>query len=84
MAKNISKVSGIIFYTDGTNQPKGYFGATGSYVVWDDLTGVVITIRSGVNVPNTYSIALSDLQVNGQTPANITVAKVLLNSVFGT
>lgn len=83
MATNISKVSGVIFVTDGTNQPKSYFGANGSYTVWDDLLGVRITIRSGINNPDTYNLALSDITVNGQTPANITTLKVLLNAVFG-
>ncbi len=81
---NISKTSGVIFVTVGTAQPRSYFGANGSYIVWDDLTGVILTIRSGINPPDTYSIALADLQVNGQTPPDISNAKILLNAVFGT
>jgi len=84
MATNISKQSGVISVTVGAAQPLYYFGATGSYVPFDDSTGFIVTIRQGVNENDTYKIALSDLTVNGQTPENFTTAKVLLNAVFGT
>lgn len=80
---NVSKTSGVLFTTVGSNQPVAYFGANGSYVPFDDLTGVIITIRSGINPPVTFNVLLTDLLVNGQSPTNIDNAKQLLNAVFG-
>lgn len=83
MATNISKVSNVLFVTDGTNQPRAFFNSSGSYEVNDAADGVRISIYFGQNQRQEYAITLANLQVNGQTPANITVAKVLLNAVFG-
>lgn len=79
MATNLTKISGVIFITEGTSQPKSYFGQSGKYIVWDSLTGVRINIGEDF-----YDIALTNLQINGSTPPNITTAKVLLNAIFGT
>jgi hypothetical protein len=76
---NISKTSGVIFVTEGTQEPKCYFVAKGKYVPNTDLLGFQITIGL-----DTYNVSLSELRVNGQTPSTFTTAKTLLNAVFGT
>lgn len=82
---NISKISGVIFVTETGKNPKSYFGQQGKYTVWDDNTGVRVDIGGVLpSEGDVYNIALSDLQVNGQTPNNITEAKVLLNAIFST
>ena len=78
-AINIQKTSGVVRITQTTGYPRSYFGLTGTYNPNPNGTGVNIQIGG-----DSYQIALSDLQVNGQTPVNMTTALTLLNSIFGT
>jgi len=79
MAINITKQSGVIAFTQDSNQPKYYFGERGSFTVLGDNETIQIQI-GGTN----YQIVYTNLKVNGQIPATITTAKTLLNSIFGT
>lgn len=74
----LTKVSGVSQITQTTGFPKSYFGGTGKYQSNADGTGVVIQIGG-----DTFQISLTDLRVNGQTPATLSTALVLLNSFFG-
>lgn len=78
---NISTVSGVLFVTQGTHNPQSFFGAVGNYQFADDNSAVSINIYNQQAASN-FIIPLADLRVNGQTPANATEAKVLLNAVF--
>lgn len=80
MATNISKASGVLFVTQGTQNPTSYFGATGSYQFTDDNTQIIIKIGSTPSIITAWT----NVQVNGQTPSTVTEAKTLLNSIFGT
>lgn len=80
----LSKISGVVFVTDsnwgaGAN-PKSYFGLSGKYQFSTEGTNVLITIGN-----DQYTTAWADLRIGtgGQIPANATVARVLLNSIFG-
>ncbi len=78
----LRKTSGVLSITQTTGYAK-YYGATQissvKFNALPDGGGVLIYIGG-----DSYSIATSDLRVNDQQPANITVALVLLNSIFGT
>lgn len=75
---NITKISGVISFTQDSNQPKSYFGSRGKYTVGSDD----VTIQIQINEDN-YQVAYTNLQVNGQTPVSIAVAKILLTAVLG-
>lgn len=76
---NFTRVSGVFSVTSGSNPPKYFYGATGNFQQTPDGTGYLITIGNAQ-----FSVPLTTLRVNGQTPANINNAAVLLNALFGT
>lgn len=81
MAYNFTKISGVIRVTDTVSNtvPKSYFGAVGKFEPTPDNLGVNIQI----NYQNSFTVKLTDLKVNGQTPSTISEAMTLLNSLFG-
>lgn len=83
MAINISKTSGVLFVTDGTNKPTAYYNSSGSYQLSDDGSYARVTIYFGQNQRAEMNIAVSNLKVNGQTPSTSSEAQTLLNAVFG-
>ena len=74
------KVSGVIFITEDSLNPKSFFGAVGNYQFSSDDTTVMITIGN-----YQVSVAYTGLRVGAseQTPASVSTAKVLLNAFFG-
>ena len=76
---NISKASGVLFLTEGTQNPKSYFGATGGYQFSDDSK--IVSVRIGTD---SFTARWEYILVNGQTPSTIPESKTLLNSIFGT
>ena len=76
---NFSKTSGVLFVTEGTNQPRSYFGLTGRYVPDNDQTKYQIKIGA-----DEYVVLLSDIRINGVTPSTFSEGKTLLNALFGT
>lgn len=76
---NFTKTSGIIQVRTVGNPPKIYISPRGTAEPNAAGTGVNIMING-----DPYNIAISDLQVNGQTPSTITTAMTLLASIFGT
>ena len=76
---NFTKVSGVYSVTSGSNPPKYFYGATGSFSQTPNGTGYLIFIGG-----QSFTVSLADLRVNGQAPANIANAAVLLNALFGT
>lgn len=78
-AINITKISGVVIITQTTGKPKSYFGVRGSYIPSSDGLSVNVLIGQ-----DSLLIALTDLQVNGQSPVNMGTALTLLNSIFGT
>ena len=78
---NFSKISGVIrvIPSGSTNPTKSYYNHAYSYQQTPDGAGFYIYLGSDV-----YQVALTDLQVNGQSPTSMTEASVLLNSLIGT
>lgn len=82
MPTNITKVSGVVIITEQTGKGKYYASALATRTQFSaNPAGDGFTISIGAD---NYQILRTDLQVNGQTPATMTTALVLLNSVFGT
>lgn len=78
MALAIGKISGVVSFTQDTNQPRFYFGSKGKYSVANDNVTIYIEING-----DSYQFAYTDLRVNGQTPSTINTARTLLNSILG-
>jgi len=76
---NFTKTSGIIQVRTVGDAPKIYISPRGTAQPNAAGTGVDIMISG-----DPYSIKLTDLQVNGQTPSTMTTAMTLLASIFGT
>ena len=76
---NFTKTSGIIQVRTVGNVPKIYISPRGTAQPNAAGTGVDIMING-----DPYSIKLTNLQVNGQTPSTMTTAMTLLASIFGT
>lgn len=79
-AINFQKTSGVVIVTQTSGAGK-YYG-TNSVVKFSPNTagnGVDINISG-----DPYMISLTDLTINGQVPANIGSALVMLNGLFGT
>jgi len=76
---NISKASGVLFVTKGTQNPTSYFGATGSYQFSDDSKEVTVNVGA-----DSFKTRWEYITVNGQTPSTIPESHTLLNSIFGT
>lgn len=79
---NITKTSGILLFTSSANTHARYYTyatAEVRFAVSDDNARVDIVINR-----DAYSLALAELQVNGQTPTTGTTAKALLHAIFGT
>jgi len=78
----LTKISGVLNITQTTGRGN-YYAATavanGKYKA--NSAGDTIYISVG---GDEYQVKLTDLRVNSQTPANLGVAFVLLNSIFGT
>lgn len=75
----LTKQSGVLFIKDSNNtNAKAYFGGTGTYQFSDDDTKV--TIKVGTDI---YTLTWQNLIVGTSTPASVSDAKVLLNSIFG-
>ena len=75
----ITKISGVVRISMDSGLVQSFVNQPVSYRANANQDGVDIQI----GVKN-FQIPVTDLRVNGQTPANITVALVLLNSIFGT
>lgn len=82
MAVSLTKVSGVLIITDTAGSGR-YYGATAvanaKFNPNTEGTIVFITIAG-----DSYNVPLADLRVNSQTPATMSTALVLLNSIFGT
>ncbi len=76
---NITKVSGVIAVTSGTNPPKYFYGATGTFTQTPNGTGYLVTIGG-----QSFTIPLATLRVNGQAATNITNGASLLSAIFAT
>ena len=76
---NFSKTSGVYAVTSGSNPPKYFYGASGSFSQTPDGTGYLVVIGS-----QSFTVALADITINGQSPANIANGQTLLNALFGT
>jgi len=76
---NFAKVSGVYSVTSGTNPPKFFYGASGSFQQTPDGTGYLIVIGGA-----SFTVSLTDLRVNGQAAVNIANGQGLLNALFGT
>lgn len=76
---NITKQSGILAVTSGTNPPRYFFGATGNFTQMPDGTGYLVNIGG-----TAFSIYLADLRVNGQAADNIANGATLLGAIFAT
>lgn len=76
---NFTKTSGIVQVRTVGSVPKLYISPRGTAQPNGAGTGVNIIING-----DPYDIALTDLQVNGQTPSTMTTAMTLLASIFGT
>jgi len=85
-ALTITKISGVLFITQGTTQnPKSYFGGVGKYQVSDDNTTILIKmVQAGQTVPDEYTVAYGSLTVGTSTATTMSQAKTLLNAIFGT
>lgn len=81
-ATTLQKISGVLIITQTAGAGK-YYASTA-------ITGAKFSpngTADGVNIfiaGDNYSIPLTDLTVNGQVPATMTTALVLLNSLFST
>lgn len=81
-AVTFQKISGVLIITQTAGKGK-YYASTA-------ITGAKFstnTAGDGVNITiagDDYAISLTDLTVNGQIPATMTTALVLLNSLFST
>lgn len=81
MATNLVKVSGVLSITQTAGQAKYYAATAVAGAKWNPngaADGINLTIQG-----DSYYIALTDLTVNGQIPATMSTALVLLNSIFG-
>jgi len=77
----LAKISGVLSVTQTTGRPKYYAATAVANAKWNpnaDGDGINLTISG-----DSYSIPLTDLRVNGQTPSTLTTALTLLNSIFG-
>ena len=81
MAIALAKVSGVLSITQTAGYPR-YYAATAvgnaKFSPNSSGDGVNITIAG-----DSFCIPLTELTVNSQSPANMGVALVLLNSIFG-
>lgn len=80
-AISLVKVSGVLSITQTAGAGKYYSStavAEAKFCPNNTNDGVNITIGG-----DNYSISLTDLRVNSQTPATMSTALVLLNSIFG-
>jgi len=77
MATNITSISGVISVSMDGGIARSYFGEKGKYTFMANQTTLQVYIGG-----DSYNIELSDLQVNGQAPASLAEALVLLNAVF--
>lgn len=77
MSTNITNVSGVISISQNGGTPKSYFGEKGTYTFMANGTTFQLIIGG-----NPYTIELSSLKVNGQSPSSLGEALVLLNAVF--
>lgn len=78
---SLSKVSGMLIITQTTGKGK-YYGATdiSSAQYNPNGSGDAIYLQIGKDF---YQIKLTELSVNGQIPATMSTALVLLNSILG-
>lgn len=78
---SLSKVSGVLNITQTSGQGRYYAATAVAGAKFNPNSagdGVVVQILG-----DTFEIALTDLVVNSQTPATMSTALVLLNSIFG-
>lgn len=79
----ITKISGVTFIKEGTQNPKALIGFSGRYQASDDNTTIAITVTDG-DVTLYWTVAYGNLTVGTSTCPNMNTALVLLNGIFGT
>lgn len=80
-AISLVKVSGVLSITQTAGLGK-YYSATAVANAKFNSNNAGDTVYLQIGGDN-YEIALTDLRVNSQTPATMSTALVLLNSLFG-
>lgn len=81
MATSLVKVSGVLSITETAGYGRYYAATAVANAKFNPNSagdGILLTIGD-----DNYSIKLTDLRVNSQTPATMSTALVLLNSLFG-
>lgn len=78
MAIYFSKVSGVVRVATDSDVPRIYFTPSGKCIPNPDGVNVTVQIQG-----DTFTIPYTDLRVNNQTPATMSTAITLLNSLFG-
>ncbi len=78
-AINFTKISGVIRVAQDGGAPKSYF--TPSRSVEPSPSGTEVTVYLG---GASFTVKLTDLRVNGQTPVNMNDAISLLNAILAT
>lgn len=79
MAINFSKISGVIRVQTDTGLPKAYYNQPSRFTPNPAGDGFIIFI--GID---SFTVSLTDMQVNGQTPTTMQTGNTLLTALFGT
>ena len=74
---NFAKTSGVYSVTSGSNPPKYFYGATGSFQQTPDGAGYLVVIGGA-----SFSVPLTSLSVNGQAATTMSTGAVLLSALF--